>query len=65
VLLKNVDVFYCDRLVKVNVKQQKFVCLVDLEHEIDEEAKENKVQLLESHLEIYLRKKEVGMWQHV
>jgi len=40
-----VDVFYCDRLVKVNVPSQKFVCVIDLENEIDETAKENKVQL--------------------
>jgi hypothetical protein len=66
VLLKNIDVLYCDKLLKVNVPSQKFICVIDFINDIDEDAPGNKVQLLDTHLEVFLIKKQRGvLWEKI
>ena len=57
VLMKHVDIFYSDLLVKVSAQQVKFFLALDLMHEIEHRHAKNRAQLLDGRLELYLMKK--------
>lgn len=60
VLMKNVDVFIGDVLLKVNAQVIKFFLAIDFLHEVDHKSGKNKVQLLDDRLEVLLYKKVPG-----
>lgn len=57
VLLKNIDIFQSDLLLKVNAQSIKFFLAVDFLNEIDYKNSKNRVQLLDSNLEVLVFKK--------
>ena len=56
VLMKNIDFAICDNYVKINISSDKYFQSVDLAHEIRFEDPKNRVNLLDTHLEMYLIK---------
>ena len=66
VLLKNVDIFYTEALLKVNATSIKFIAIIDFAHDIDYSHPKNRVQLLDNRLEVFLIKKQEGItWEHL
>ena len=62
VLLKNIDIFQSDLLLKVNAQSIKFFLAVDFLNEIDYKNSKNRVQLLDSNLEVLVFKKQPKQW---
>jgi len=58
---KKIDIFTSDCILKINVKELKLVKIIDLEHEIDFLAKEQKHSYINSVLEVVLLKKEFNL----
>ena len=64
VLLKNMDIFYTECMLKVNATSIKFICIIDFLHQVDYEHPKNRVQLLDNRLEVFLMKKIEGVtWE--
>lgn len=60
--LRKIDVFLSDLVVKVNIKESKFLKTLDLHAEIDYDNNENLTMYDRGTLELYLIKKEPGVW---
>ena len=61
VLLKQIDIFYSDLVLKVSAQSIKYFQAVDFLHEIEHRSPKNRVQLLDTCLEVYLVKKQQGV----
>ena len=61
VLLKNIDIFYTECMIKINATSIKFITIIDFPHHIDYEHLKNRVQLLDNRLEVFLMKKIEGV----
>jgi hypothetical protein len=60
VVLKQIDVFFSDLLLKVNATSIKYLTIIDFKHKIDYLSPKNRVQLIDSKLEVYLMKATPG-----
>lgn len=60
--LKKIDVFLSDLVIKVNVQDSNFLKIIDLHAEIDYLNNENLTLYERGTLELYLIKKEPGVW---
>ena len=61
VLLKNIDIFYTECMLKINATSIKFINIIDFTHQVDYEHPKNRVQLLDNRLEVFLMKKQDGV----
>jgi len=61
VLLKNIDVFFSDNLLKINAATIKYFLAIDFEEFIDHKNPKNKVQLIDGRLNVLLYKKQAGI----
>ena len=61
VLMKSIDVFISDLLLKISAQTIKYFAAVDFLHEVDYRNNKNKTQLIDSRLEIVLSKKVQGV----
>jgi hypothetical protein len=61
VLLKNIDIFYTECMIKINATSIKFISIIDFPQHIDYEHLKNRVQLLDNRLEVFLMKKIEGV----
>ena len=61
VLLKNIDIFYTECMLKINATSIKFITIIDFTHQVDYEHPKNRVQLLDNRLEVFLMKKQDGV----
>ena len=57
VLLKQINLFFGDYLLKVSATSIKFFSAIDLLHEIDPRSSKNRSQLIDDRLTVYLTKK--------
>jgi hypothetical protein len=62
VLLKNIELMYTDLVLKVNVTSINYVQVIDFPHEIDYTSTGNKMQLTDTHLEVFLMKQVPQQW---
>ena len=60
VLLKNIDIFISDLLLKINAQSIKYFAAIDFLHEVEHKNSKNRIQLLDSRLEIMVMKKVQG-----
>ena len=62
--MKNIDVMIADLVLKVNVKSTKYVQIIDFPFPVDFANSQNRTQLLDDSLEIFLMKKDLNteMW---
>lgn len=64
VLLKNIDIFQSDLLIKISAQKIKYFAAIDFLHEVDYRHQKNRIQLLDDRLEVFLIKKEFGLkWE--
>lgn len=61
VLMKNIDIFYTECMLKINATSIKFITIIDFPHQVDYEHPKNRVQLLDNRLEVFLMKKQDGV----
>ena len=66
VLLKNIDLFFSDLLLKINAQAIKYFCAIDFSHEIDYKNPKNKTQLVDQRLEVLVHKQvQAQVWSHL
>ena len=58
---KDVDVLYAELVLKVNVKSQRYVQIIDLPFPVDFASRQNRVQLTDEGLEVFLMKKDTNV----
>ena len=64
VLMKNIDITIADLVLKVNVSSIKYVQIIDFPFPVDFASSQNRTQLLDDSLEVFLMKKDLNteMW---
>ena len=58
---KEVDVLFAEYVLKVNVPSQRYIQIIDFPFPIDFASTENRVQLTDSSMEVFLIKKDVNV----
>lgn len=58
---KEVDVLFAEYVLKVNVPSQRYIQIIDFPFPIDFASSENRVQLTDSAMEVFLIKKDVNV----
>ena len=66
VLMKNIEIFCSDLLLKITAQSIKYFVAIDFMHEIDHKSIKNKFQLVDQKLQVLLTKKVPGKsWQYL
>ena len=58
---KEIDVLYAELCLKVNVTKIRFIQIIDFPFPIDFTSVQNKVQLTDDSLEVFLMKKDINV----